>query len=226
MRFLSEGRALHERYVGSAPFPHVVLDDVLDGDLAARALGDVRSIPDGKWLRDDHAEQVGKSWIPTTADMPPAAREIVGTFSSPAMLTFMSELTGIPGLTADPELLGGGIHRTVLGGRLGVHADFNIHPVTGLHRRVNALLFLNPGWREEWNGHLELWNRDVTACVEKIAPIQNRLVVMTITDGAFHGHPQPLLASERLSMAFYYYSVTRPAHEVGPFHWADWRRTR
>ena len=46
------------------------------------------------------------------------------------------------------------------GGRLGVHIDFTKHQnIHYLWRRCNVLLYLNKGWKDEWNGHLELWDK-------------------------------------------------------------------
>src|SRR5204862_6163752 len=68
-----------------------------------------------------------------------------------------------------------------------------------------------------YGGHLELWDRDMKRCVKKIAPHFNRVVVFTITDWAFHGHPEPLTCPDgatRKSIALYYFTVGRPAGEV------------
>lgn len=44
---------------------------------------------------------------------------------------------------------------------LQVHADFNMLKTHNLSRRVNTFFFLNEDWRDEWEGHLELWDRDM-----------------------------------------------------------------
>ena len=90
---------------------------------------------------------------------------------------------------------------------------------------MNALLYLNSNWKPEYNGCLELWNRDMQNCCHKIEPISNRLVIFRITDDALHGSPEKWLAPDnypRLSLAFYYYTDDRPEHEKNNFHWAMW----
>jgi hypothetical protein len=102
-----------------------------------------------------------------------------------------------------------------------VHADFNKHRDFGLDRRLNLLLYLNKDWREEYGGHLQLWNRDVTRCEAKVLPIFNRMMVFGTTDFTFHGHPDPLQCPEgmtRKSLALYYFSNGRPAEEITGEH--------
>jgi hypothetical protein len=148
-------------------------------------------------------------------------------FDSDEMIRFIEEITQINGLQSDDTLLGGGIHRTNTDGRLAIHSDFNIHPVKGKHRRINALLYLNSNWMPEYNGSLELWSKDMMKCCHKIDPIINRLVIFRITDDAHHGHPEfwkAPLNYPRLSFAFYYYTDDRPENEKAGFHWALWHR--
>lgn len=223
MRYLNKGLELREKYLNASPYPSIVLDNVFDTRTILTMASDIASIPVTKWLKDDHNHQMLKRWIANPNDMPPSVIEAVSFFYSKEMVKFLEDLTGIQGLLIDPTLLGGGIHKTLRGGHLEVHADFNVHPKLNLHRRLNVLLYLNPSWKEEWNGYLELWKRDMSACEARIAPIGNRMVVFTITDDAYHGHPIPLNAEQRLSLALYYYTSDRPDHEKAPFHWAAWQ---
>ena len=99
---------------------------------------------------------------------------------------------------------------------LNVHQDFNWHFQLQLHRRVNALLYLTPDWKEEYGGNLELWND--TKKVKEVAPHFNRLIIFA-TPGANHGQPQPMNVppgiQRRVFSAFYY--TSRPNEET----WAD-----
>ena len=55
------------------------------------------------------------------------------------------------------------------------------------------------------------------ACHKKVLPIFNRCIIFSTTDFSYHGHPEPLTCPEgrtRRSLALYYYSNGRPAHEI------------
>ena len=103
------------------------------------------------------------------------------------------------------------------GGVLKVHTDFNRHPNLSLDRRINVLIYLNKNWKEEYGGHLELWDKDMTKCIKKIAPTFNTMVIFSTTDFSNHGHPDPLNCPNersRKSIALYYFSSGRPEHEI------------
>lgn len=136
-------------------------------------------------------------------------------------LKFLEELTGITNLISDPSFRGGGLHNIYRGGKLGIHADFNKHERYGLDRRLNLLLYLNKEWREEYGGHIELWNREMKQCVRSYLPKFNRVVIFTTTETSFHGHPKPLSCPEymsRKSLALYYYTNGRPEEVQGDNH--------
>jgi hypothetical protein len=149
--------------------------------------------------------------------------------NSITFLEFLSAVTGIPNLISDPSFEGGGLHQIVRGGKLGIHADFNRHRNYGLDRRLNLLLYLNKDWREEYGGHLQLWDRDMTACGAKVLPLFNRVMIFGTTDFTYHGHPDPLQCPEgmtRKSLALYYFSNGRPAAEVSGDHSTLFRARR
>ena len=84
----------------------------------------------------------------------------------------MQALTGIKEtLLNDPYFFGGGFHEIKKGGYLNIHADFNTHKTTRLNRRLNLLIYLNKNWREDYNGELELRDKNMKNAVKKIKPI-------------------------------------------------------
>jgi Rps23 Pro-64 3,4-dihydroxylase Tpa1-like proline 4-hydroxylase len=147
-------------------------------------------------------------------------KAFVHFLNSEPFLLFLQELTGIEEtLVPDPYFEGGGFHQTKPGGFLKIHADFNKHRQTGLDRRLNVLVFLNKNWEESYGGHFELWNREMTHCVKKVSPAFNTMAMFTTTDFSYHGLPNPLTCPpdrSRKSLALYYYTNGRPAHEINP----------
>lgn len=229
----------HQQYAKASPFPHIVVDSFCDAAATLAVERELRALPQAVWdahrdpLAKELPQQRRKTSIKDARVMPPATRAMVELFASPAMIAWMERTTGIPALHADSTLMGGGVHRVDDGGSLAVHADFNVHPDNQRHRRVNAILYLNDAWTPACGGELELWSAApddrtrLLRCERRIEPLLNRLVVFNITDDAYHGHPEPWRGGAdlpRLSLAFYYYTDDRPAHERSPPHWALWKQ--
>jgi len=207
-------------YANARPFPHVVLDDFFDPRLLDRVLSEFPKPGEIPWQRFDNAREI-KLASASESSFGPVTRLLLYHLNSITFLEFLGSVTGIADLMPDPCFNGGGLHQIVRGGKLAIHADFNKHPRYGLDRRLNLLLYLNKDWREEFGGHLELWNRDMTRCEAKILPVFNRLMVFGTTDFTYHGHPDPLQCPEgmtRKSLALYYFSNGRPAQEISGDH--------
>ena len=159
--------ALAARFQGGAPFPHVVIDDFFAPDLARRLLRDFPAPKEELWhVYDNPLEQ--KLACGTTARMPPSLRDTVFALCGPAVVETMRQLSGIgadAGLQADRYCHGGGIHCHPSGGKLDVHLDYSLHPVSGMERRLNLIVFLNPGWEESYGGALQLYEAVPTEAV-------------------------------------------------------------
>jgi Rps23 Pro-64 3,4-dihydroxylase Tpa1-like proline 4-hydroxylase len=217
---MARAERLHAGYANARPFAHVVIDDFLPPHVLHAVLEEFPERRDADWQEFDSSREV-KLALADTERLGPATRHLLAEFNSQVFVDFLEALTGIDGLVPDPHYVGGGLHQIRAGGFLKVHADFNRHERLRLDRRLNGLLYLNPDWEEAWGGHLELWDRDMTSCVERILPIFNRFVLFSTTDDSNHGHPDPLQCPPeraRRSMALYYYSNGRPESEVGPEH--------
>ena len=218
------GDEYRDAFAAARPFPHVVIDGVLPPELLERVVAELPGPEDWSghddWNVADRADAVKLS-IPNDWDLGPTTRLLLNQFNSAVFVNFLEHLTGIDGLLPDPYYFGGGLHQIEQGGFLKVHADFNVHHRLNLDRRLNALLYLNDGWQDEWGGHLELWDASMEHAVERIAPVVNRLVVFATTDTSFHGHPDPLTCPagvRRRSLALYYYTNGRPEHEQSDPH--------
>jgi hypothetical protein len=207
-------------YLDAKPFPHVVFDDFFDPDVLDSVLAEFPKPNQIQWQKFDNAQEI-KLASAKEATFGPVTRLLLYHLNSMTFLDFLSGVTGIENLIADPSFDGGGLHQIVRGGKLGVHADFNKHRLYGLDRRLNLLLYLNKDWREEYGGNLELWDRGMTRCEARVAPLFNRVMIFGTTDFTYHGHPDPLQCPEgmtRKSLALYYFSNGRPAEEISGEH--------
>ena len=208
-RLAARLRPLAAEYPRAEPYPHVVLDDFLDREVARRLVAEFPPIDPAGWTNYTHVNErkYGRS---DRRVFPPTIGRVVDLLNASAFLRILQDLTGIAGLLADPSLEGGGLHQSGRGGYLNIHADFTGHPHRPTwRRRVNLLLYLNDAWADEYGGHLELWSRDVSRCVRRIAPVFDRAVVFSTDADAFHGHPEPMTCPEgvtRKSLALYYFT--------------------
>jgi len=201
--------ATTERYRTAQPYSHAVFDDFLEPGLARRVVAEFPALASDVWINYTHVNE-RKFGRNDRASFPPAIGAAVDAFNAPPFVAWLERLTGIKGLRPDPSLEGGGMHQTPSGGHLNIHADFTGHPHHPTwQRRVNVILYLNEGWHDEWGGALELWNRDMTRCVERIAPVFNRVAIFNTDQDSFHGLPDPIRCPAdvtRKSLALYYFT--------------------
>jgi Rps23 Pro-64 3,4-dihydroxylase Tpa1-like proline 4-hydroxylase len=217
---LAKARAAE--YAAADPFPHAVFDGFLRPE-AADALAREFPRPEDPVGWDHYGYEGFEKKIATSKEqlLPPLVRRTLQELNTAPFIDFLEALTGIEGLIPDPKMLGGGIHLSRPGDLLGIHADFNWHPALKLHRRINLLVYLNPGWDTAWGSDLELWDTTASRCVRRIAPLMNRAVVFNTRSDTFHGHPRPLACPDgvyRRSIAAYYYTAERPADEIRDPH--------
>ena len=219
-RLLTLARASAEKYATASPFPHIYFDNFLPAQVAEAALLDFPEPKQAKWSEFDGPNEK-KLAFDVVEKLPVALRDVLYFLNSRPMLEFLEILTGINGVIPDPYFVGGGLHQIKPGGKLAVHADFNHHTRLNLERRINVLVYLNKDWKEEYGGHFELWNKDMTMAEQKILPLFNRCAIFSTTSTSYHGHPNPLTCPPdrtRKSIATYYYSNGRPEEEARDAH--------
>lgn len=208
------------------PFRHVVIDDFLDADFCQAVC---EQFPE---FRDAHAvnenEQVGgKATREKVRTLGPAFKDMDDLVRHPDFLALVQNITGIADLQYDPFYFGGGTHENREGQDLDPHIDFNFHPVTSQHRRLNLIIYLNAGWQEAWGGCLQLHRDPYLEPSEdeivSVAPLMNRCVIFETTEHSWHGFERILLPEQkkpvsRKSFAVYYYTDMRPEAETGQEH--------
>ena len=144
-----------QAFQNGQPFRHVVIDQFLTPDFcrqiyeqfpgfeADHAVSENKKVS-GKATRQQ-VTSLGQPFI--------KADELV---QNPGFLALIEQITGIEQLQYDPFNYGGGTHENREGQELDPHIDFNLHPVSNQHRRLNLIIYLNEEWDDAWGGSLQL----------------------------------------------------------------------
>lgn len=206
----------------SKEFFHYTMFEGFFKDSVANSIYDAYpTIDNGSWDGTTYIDQKNK-FQKTTFDADSLFNKVFAELNSPEFLQWLETITGLRHLVADNDLFGGGLHQSIAGAFLNVHVDYNFHPKTKFHRRLNVLVYMNKDWKDSYEGHLELWNLSgKKTLLAKYAPTFNRCVIFETNERSFHGHPRPLKTPEgvnRKSIATYYYTKTRPENEVAGEH--------
>ncbi len=203
------GTQYRDQYNAATPFPHIVLPDFLDEDILELCLREFPSMQESAAAYNRSQENLKFEFKPER--LSPPLRSLFYSFNSIPFVGFVENLTGIKGLIPDPYFIGAGFHQVNEGGHLDIHTDFNFHSAMGLERRINVLIYLNKGWREEYGGCFEIWDQKMTRCCRRIVPAFNTCVIFNTSTSSFHGNPVSVNHPEgkpRRAIALYYYTAT------------------
>jgi len=205
---------LAKQYAGNKPLPHVLIRGFLGADVANTIAEEFPSAQSPAWIQYKHPNE-RKLGLTRRHVFPRALGEIVDELNSEKFVSWLSQLTGIPELIADPSLEGGGLHQSTRGGFLNLHTDFSHHHYhKNWKRRINLILYLNPGWQAGWGGDIEFWDAGMERCLVKYPPMLNHALIFNTDERYFHGFPEPVKCPDcqsRKSLALYYYSVEKDA---------------
>ena len=212
-------KAKKQEFLDADPFPHIVIDNLINEELLIKCAEEFPDLSKMEKVIRYSGRTDEKLASPRGNNcQPKSIYDLLSFLNSSEFIDFLQELTSVEEpLIADPHFCGGGLHQIRRGGFLKIHADYCKHPETNLDRRINVLLYLNKEWDENFGGHLELYDKEVIVCKQRILPIFNRMVVFNTNDFTYHGHPDPLNCPSELSrnsLALYYFSNGRPQSEV------------
>ena len=214
------------------PYKHLVIDEFFSDSLVYECLKNFPDINDSSWEHANEADieiKYRTTWG-SEFDIPEGIVDAVRILNSSCFLMAMSERFEIPKIIPDPYFTGGGLNVTKAGGLLDVHVDGNYHDATGLNRRLNALVYLNPNWQSGWGGEFGIYDEKGEKCLKEVAPLFNRLVIFDSHDKSFHGLPAPLNFPKdelRRSIILYYYTKDpRPDSQItiNDPHSALWKK--
>lgn len=203
------GAQYAEEYQSGEPYHHICIDNFLPMEVINGVRADLDSLPEPQRSFDATQERFKSQYNPDR--LPDYSRHLFQALNSRAFILFLEEMTGIKGLIPDPYFNGAGIHKTLNGGHLDIHADFNVHGHMQVERRLNVLIYLNPEWKEEYGGSFEIWDKQMTSKVASFVPTENRMCCFSTGSDTFHGNPEPVNHPDdqpRQSIAMYYYTAT------------------
>jgi len=137
-------KATNENYMKNFPFPHCVIDGLLNADTLARVLKAVKKLelnnatfkfvnPNCPYEYNKYTYDISKI---------PELKDIFDHLNGPEFLKEISRITGIKDIIANMKggIKGSGVHMIKRGGYLGIHTDFNTHThelYGSLDRRIN-----------------------------------------------------------------------------------------
>ena len=210
--------SLKSHYSLADPFPHIQIDNFFSNEYLETVLQefpDLSKLTDSQNYKNQNEIKFANN---DYKNFPKTIKDFFNFLNSQIFLNFLQTITSIKeNLIADEQLNGGGLHEIKTGGLLKVHTDFSKHPTNNFDRRVNVLIYLNKDWKEQYKGCLELWDKEMKNCKQKILPSFNKMVIFSTTDFSNHGHPDPIECPKnisRKSIALYYFSRGRPKEEV------------
>ncbi len=217
---------LAHRFRHASPFRFIAIDNFFSPDLANQLAAQF-PIFDEERAKNENGEVGGKAVNSNVRSLGEPWKALDDLVASDAFRALISEITGVPDLLYDPDYFGGGTHENRDGQSLDAHVDFNFHPVSRQHRRLNLIVYLTEEWDDAWGGSIQL-HKDpyLPPSLDEIAvvtPLFNRCIIFETTEHSWHGFPQIVLPEEkrhmsRKSFALYYYTKSRPGAELGPEH--------
>lgn len=213
-------------FAAARPFKYVVIDDFFEPAVAEALLAAFPAVEDPSQLLNEFGVPNPKKATTDVAGIGGIYKDMDGYIQGRDFIDFMEHVTGIPDLRYDPHYYGAGTHENFHGAGLDAHYDFNIHPITQQHRRLNAIVYLNKDWNPDWKGsicfHSDPWDLERDEVVE-VQPAFNRCVIFETNEKSWHSVPiieQPpeLRNRSRKSFTIYMYTETRPLEESAPAH--------
>jgi Rps23 Pro-64 3,4-dihydroxylase Tpa1-like proline 4-hydroxylase len=208
------------------PSPSIIIENFFHDDVALSLNDECQNSNDAHWkvFTRNGSHMIEYNNIQQL----PKAYEAYSYLHSGPFLKWLEQLTGINGLIPDPHLIGAGYSRSFKGDTLKVHTDFNWNNELKLYRVLSLIVYLTPGWKEEWGGGLDFYNEDRTEVVKTLPCLFNNCAIWKYEELGFHGYTTPISCPDGNSRnsirAFYYVSDGEYKKDFTPhrsLYWFD-----
>jgi len=200
--------SLKDLHLKNLPVPFTIIDDFLPAQIFNTLVEEIKNIPDNNYTIFSSGENQRRECRNFVNS--PTLQTLSNSFQSSPFILWLEKVSGIEKIIPDPHLRGAGLARVSTNSKIGLHTDFNWNDQLCLNRKVNLILYLTPGWQSEWNGDLELWNKEGSDCIAKIEPKANRLAFWNYETWLLHGHSNKISTPNNVNrdniIQFYYTS--------------------
>jgi Rps23 Pro-64 3,4-dihydroxylase Tpa1-like proline 4-hydroxylase len=192
-----------DEYQRANPYPHFVINNILDASFATQCQEEIMSMAKDKWDRYNNVFEQ-KYTLRDKTNLPPNCSKLFDILTSDKTLQQLSTIVGEP-VYNDTTRNWWGIHVFENGDYLDMHSDAGNHPITKQKKHITLGIYLtSKEWSEENGGHLEVWDGDnvmndaaqLTTCINKILPSFNKMIMFTNTVNAWHGSPEPCITHD------------------------------
>jgi Rps23 Pro-64 3,4-dihydroxylase Tpa1-like proline 4-hydroxylase len=218
-RLASQQESVRREYRQPGRIPSFTIDDLLPPD-AAQSIYQAFPSTDALVLKRTLGQLKFVGYQMDQYD--PLLEEIIYAFQDPRVVQLISSITGLSQLLPDEHLYAGGVSLMAEGHFLNPHLD-NSHDLERNHYRVlNLLYYVTPEWRDDYGGHLELWDEGPGKHARTMHSRFNRLVVMQTDHRSWHSVSKVRHAGRRCCVSNYYFSP-QPAAEDGSYHVTSFR---
>lgn len=182
------------------PYPYIIIDNFFIDKVSKKFSNSYPELEDSRWYHFRNAihgkknvfEQ-GMMGISNPTDLPPYALSIITSLNSPEFLDILNKITGIDNLVLDTHNGIGqwaGIRAMKPGAYQSIHSDARLHSHLGIEKKITLVGYLNDDWKESDKGYTEIWDNSMNKCVDKVAPLFNRVLIFQNTDKSYHGVPE------------------------------------
>ena len=205
---------LQERFRNSKPFHHIVIDNFFQPEVAKKIADEFPAHDSNVWTVDYNNPVEVKKGCSHWDKFPKSIYSALFYLCSQEFISKLSIVVGKEKIYADYGLNGGGMHSHTRGGKLNIHKDYSIHPKINYMRNYNIIVYMEPEWKPEWGGGIQLWDHDAETDQPKsvVAEVENRFnraIIFDTTQNSWHGLPKEItcpLEQSRKSLACYYMS--------------------
>lgn len=181
------------------PYKIWILDNFLNSDILSGIKKDWPDINSSIWHKGhqyiDGKKNIleqGMRSISKIENHPEFSANLLKYIHTQEFTDIIADIVEGQGLLPDDSIRWSGFRTMVPGSFQAIHSDARKNPETGLRKELTCLVYLNDNDYIESRdkGCFEVWNDDMTECVHKIKPIDNRLVIFLNTDKSYHGVPE------------------------------------